>query len=39
MVNKVLVSGGSGLGGHVADELTNNGYKVTILDQKNQLDK
>ena len=34
---KVLVVGGSGfLGSHVADELTNKGFKVTIFDQKNQ---
>ena len=32
---KVLVVGGSGfLGSHVADELTNKGFKVTIFDQK-----
>ena len=36
MTNKtVLVVGGSGfLGSHVADELTNKGFKVTIFDQK-----
>ena len=32
---KVLVIGGSGfLGSHVADELSNRGYEVTIFDQK-----
>lgn len=35
MVKKVLVVGGSGfLGSHVADELTEKGYEVTIFDQK-----
>ena len=38
MKNKnILVTGGSGfLGSHVADALTNKGYKVTIFDQSNQ---
>ena len=35
MAKKVLVVGGSGfLGSHVADELTEKGYEVTIFDQK-----
>lgn len=35
MAKKVLVVGGSGfLGSHVADELTEKGYDVTIFDQK-----
>ena len=35
MAKKVLVVGGSGfLGSHVADELTERGYEVTIFDQK-----
>jgi UDP-glucose 4-epimerase len=35
MTKKVLVVGGSGfLGSHVADELTEKGYEVTIFDQK-----
>ena len=35
MAKKVLVVGGSGfLGSHVADELTEKGYAVTIFDQK-----
>ena len=35
MAKKVLVVGGSGfLGSHVADELTQKGYEVTIFDQK-----
>ena len=34
MKKKVLVVGGSGfLGSHVADELTEKGFEVTILDQ------
>ena len=33
MAKKVLVVGGSGfLGSHVADELTEKGYEVTIFD-------
>ena len=33
-MDKALVIGGSGfLGSHVADELSNRGYKVTIFDQ------
>ena len=35
MAKRVLVVGGSGfLGSHVADELTEKGYEVTIFDQK-----
>ncbi len=35
MAKKVLVVGGSGfLGSHVADELTEKGYEITIFDQK-----
>ena len=35
MAKKVLVVGGSGfLGSHVADDLTEKGYEVTIFDQK-----
>ena len=35
MAKKVLVVGGSGfLGSHVADELTEKGYELTIFDQK-----
>ena len=38
MAKKVLVVGGSGfLGSHVADELTEKGYEVTIFDQKLSL--
>ena len=34
-IQKVLVTGGSGyLGSHIADALSNKGYVVTILDQK-----
>ena len=33
MKNKILVIGGAGfLGSHVSDSLTENGYKVTIMD-------
>ena len=38
MAKKVLVVGGSGfLGSHVADELTEKGYEVTIFDQKKSI--
>ena len=35
---EVLVTGGSGfLGSHVADLLTDNGYNVTIFDNKKKI--
>ena len=34
IITNILIIGGSGLGSHVADQLTLNNHKVTIFDKK-----